>query len=59
MILKRRKHVSNKTGNPTNDWDMEIERECHKSIDVIEDNGDFVIDERKRKMYLITKNAER
>lgn len=55
MIIKRR-HVSNKAGNPVNDWDMEIERECHESIDVIEDNGDFVIEDRKRSMYFIKNN---
>lgn len=55
MII-RRKHVSNKAGNPTNDWDIEIERERHETI---EENGNLVIDDRKRCMYLITKNAER
>ena len=55
MII-RRKHVSNKAGNPTNDWDIEIERERHETI---EENGNLVIDDRKRSMYLITKNAER
>ena len=55
MII-RMKHFSNKAGNPTNDWDIEIERERHETI---EENGNLVIDDRKRSMYLITKNAER
>jgi hypothetical protein len=53
MIIKRR-HVSNKAGNPTNDWDIEIERERHETI---EENGNLVIDDRKKYMYLITKKA--
>lgn len=53
MIIKRR-HVSNKADNPVNDWDIEIERERHETI---EENGNLVIDDRKRSMYLITKKA--
>ena len=49
MII-RRKHVRNKTGNPTNDWDIEIERERQETV---EDNGNIVIDDRKRSMYFI------
>ena len=52
MIIKRR-HVSNKAGNPTNDWDIEIERERHETI---EENGNLVIDDRKRSMYFIKDN---
>ena len=52
MII-RRKHVSNKAGNPTNDWDIEIKNERHETV---EDNGNIVIDDRKRTMYLATKN---
>lgn len=52
MIIKRR-HVSNKAGNPTNDWDIEIERERHETI---EENGNLVIDDRKRIMYFIKDN---
>ena len=55
MIIKRR-HVSNKACNPNNDWDIEIEREREETI---EENGNLVIEDRKRSMYLITKNAER
>lgn len=55
MIIKR-KHVCDKTDTPTNDWDIEIERERHETI---EENGNLVIEDRKRSMYLITKNAER
>jgi hypothetical protein len=47
MIIKR-KHVRNKTGNPTNDWDIEIERERHETI---EENGNLVIDDRKKYMF--------
>ena len=53
MVI-RRKHVRNKTGNPTNDWDIEIERERHETI---EENGNLVIDDRKKYM-LILKNKE-
>ena len=53
MIIKRR-HVSNKTDNPNNDWDIEIENERHETV---EDNGNIVIDDRKRTMYLVTKKA--
>ena len=52
MII-RKKHVSNKTGNPTNDWDIEIERERQETV---EDNGNIVIDDRKRSMYFIKDN---
>ena len=52
MIIKRR-HVSNKAGNPVNDWDIEIERERHETI---EENGNLVIDDRKRIMYFIKDN---
>ena len=52
MII-RRKHVCDKTGTPNNDWDVEIERERHETI---EKNGNLVIDERKRTMFLKTKN---
>lgn len=38
---------------PTNDWDIEIERERQETV---EDNGNIVIDERKRTMFLKTKN---
>ena len=48
MII-RRKHI----GNPTNDLDIEIERERQETV---EDNGNIVIDERKRTMFLKTKN---
>jgi hypothetical protein len=44
----KRIHVSNKTGNPTNDWDIEIERERHETI---EENGNLVIDDRKKYMF--------
>lgn len=47
----KRKRVCNKAGNPVNDWDMEIERECHETIDVIEENGNLVIDDRKKYMF--------
>ena len=47
MVI-RRKHVRNKTGNPTNDWDIEIERERHETI---EENGNLVIDVRKKYMF--------
>lgn len=53
MII-RRKHVCDKTDTPNNDWDVEIEREHHETID---ENGYLVIDDRKRIMYLITKKA--
>lgn len=49
----RRKHVCDKTDTPNNDWDVEIERERHETV---EDNGNIVIDERKRTMFLKTKN---
>ena len=52
MIIKRR-HVSNKACNPNNDWDIEIERERHETI---EENGNLVIDDRKRIMYFIKDN---
>ena len=52
MII-RRKHVRNKTDNPTNDWDIEIERERQETV---EDNGNIVIDDRKRSMYFIKDN---
>ena len=48
MIIKR-KHI----GNPTNDLDIEIERERQETV---EDNGNIVIDERKRSMYFIKDN---
>jgi hypothetical protein len=51
MII-RRKHVCDKTDTPNNDWDIEIEREHHETV---EDNGNIVIDERKRTMFLKTK----
>ena len=47
MII-RRKYVSNKAGNPNNDWDVEIEREHHETI---EENGNLVIDDRKKYMF--------
>ena len=47
MIIKRR-HVSNKACNPNNDWDIEIERERHETI---EENGNLVIDDRKKYMF--------
>lgn len=53
MII-RRKYISNKADNPNNDWDVEIEREHHETI---EENGNLVIDGRKKYMYLITKKA--
>lgn len=52
MIIKRR-YVSNKTDNPNNDWDIEIENERYETV---EDNGNIVIDERKGTMFLKTKN---
>ena len=52
MII-RRKHVRNKTGNPANDLDIEIERERQETV---EDNGNIVIDYRKRSMYFIKDN---
>lgn len=52
MIIKRR-HVINKAGSPVNDCDIEIENERHETV---EDNGNIVIDERKRTMFLKTKN---
>ena len=52
MII-RRKYVSNKAGNPTNDLDIEIERERQETV---EDNGNIVIDDRKRSMYFIKDN---
>ncbi len=52
MII-RRKYVSNKAGNPNNDWDVEIEREHHETI---EENGNLVIDGIKRTMYFIKDN---
>ena len=52
MVI-RRKYVRNKTDNPTNDWDIEIERERHETI---EENGNLVIDDRKRSMYFIKDN---
>ena len=53
MII-RRKHVCDKTDTPNNDWDVEIERERHETV---EDNGNLVIDDRKRIMYLIKKQT--
>ena len=47
MII-RRKHVSNKTGNPTNDRDIEIERERRETI---EENGNLVIDDKKKYVF--------
>ena len=47
MII-RRKHVSNKTGNHNNDWDIEIERERHETI---KENGNLVIDDRKKYIF--------
>ena len=47
MIIKR-KHVCDKTDTPTNDWDIEIERERHETI---EENGNLVIDDRKKYMF--------
>lgn len=47
MIIKRR-HVSNKAGNYVNDWDIEIERERHETI---EENGNLVIDDRKKYIF--------
>ena len=52
MII-RRKHVCDKTDTPNNDWDVEIERERHETI---EENGNLVIDDRKRSMYFIKDN---
>lgn len=52
MIIKR-KHVCDKTDTPTNDWDIEIERERHETI---EENGNLVIEDRKRIMYFIKDN---
>ena len=52
MII-RRKHVCDKTDTPNNDWDIEIENERHETV---EDNCNIVIDERKRTMFLKTKN---
>ena len=49
MVIKR-KHI----GNPKNYWDIEIERERHETV---EDNGNLVIDDRKRIMYLIKKQS--
>lgn len=47
MIIKR-KHVCDKTDTPTNDWDIEIERERHETI---EKNGNLVIDDKKKYMF--------
>ena len=44
----KRKRVCNKAGNPVNDWDIEIERERHETI---EENGNLVIDDRKKYMF--------
>ena len=52
MII-RRKHVCDKTDTPNNDWDVEIERERQETV---EDNGNIVIDDRKRSMYFIKDN---
>ena len=52
MII-RRKHVCDKTDTPNNDWDVEIERERQETV---EDNGNIVIDYRKRGMYFIKDN---
>ena len=52
MII-RRKHVCDKTDTPNNDWDVEIERERQETV---EDNGNIVIDYRKRSMYFIKDN---
>ena len=49
MVIKR-KHI----GNPKNYWDIEIERERQETV---EDNGNLVIDDRKRIMYLIKKQS--
>ena len=38
---------------PTNDLDIEIERERQETV---EDNGNIVIDDRKRSMYFIKDN---
>ena len=53
MII-RRKHVCDKTDTPNNDRDVEIEGERHETV---EDNGNLVIDDRKRIMYLIKKQS--
>ena len=47
MIIKR-KHVCDKTAPPSNDWDVEIERERHETI---EENGNLVIDDRKKYIF--------
>lgn len=51
----KRKRVCNKAGNPVSDWDIAIEKELHETI---EENGDFVIEDRKRSICLILKNKE-
>ena len=47
MIIKR-KHVCDKTDTPTNDWDIEIERERHETI---KKNGNLVIDDKKKYVF--------
>ena len=49
----KRKHFCDKTDNSSSELDFEIERERHETI---EENGDFVIDERKKSMYIIKNN---
>ena len=48
----KRKHTCDRTDNSSSELDFEIERERHETI---EENGDLVIDEIKRSMYIIAK----
>ena len=50
MRIKRKHPGCYKTDNSSGELDFEIERERHETI---EENGDLVIDERKRSMYII------
>ena len=50
MRIKRKHPGCDRTDNSSSELDFEIERERHETI---EENGDLVIDEIKRSMYII------
>ena len=50
MLIKRKHPSCDRTDNSSSELDFEIERERHETI---EENGDLVIDEIKRSMYII------
>ena len=53
MRIKRKHPGCDRTDNSSSELDFEIERERHETI---EENGNLVIDDRKRSMYFIKDN---